>query len=71
MKHPYVCNQCKFKNKCKHKLYYNAINAQSNFEEKQFEVRNGFNVSIEIINQIKNKKQSINQVYGSHSDILY
>ena len=77
---PYVCNQCKFKNKCnKHKLYYNAINAQGNFEEKQFEARTGVNISHETIDQIehiivpliKNKKQSINQVYANHSDILY
>ena len=75
-KPPYVCNQCKSKNKCnKHKLYYNAINAQGNFEEKQFEARTGINVSIETIDQIesiiipliKNKKQSINQVYANHS----
>lgn len=79
-KPPYVCNQCKFKNKCnKHKLYYNAINAQGNFEEKQFEARTGVNISHETIDQIehiivpliKNKKQSINQVYANHSDILY
>ena len=79
-KPPYVCNQCKFKNKCnKHKLYYNAINAQGNFEEKQFEARTGVNVSIETIDQIeriivpliKNKNQSINQIYANHSDILY
>lgn len=79
-KPPYVCNKCKSKNKCnKHKLYYNAINAQGNFEEKQFEARTGVNVSIETIDQIeriivpliKNKNQSINQVYANHSDILY
>lgn len=80
LKPPYVCNQCKEKNKCnKHKLYYNAINAQGNFEEKQFEARTGVNISHETIDQIehiivpliKNKKQSINQVYANHSDILY
>ena len=79
-KPPYVCNRCKFKNKCnKHKLYYNALNAQGNFEEKQFEARCGVNIMPEVIDQIehiiipliKNKKQSINQVYANHSDILY
>ena len=79
-KPPYVCNQCNSKNKCnKHKLYYNAINAQDNFEEKQFEARTGVNISYDTINQIehiivpliKDKKQSINQVYANHSDILY
>lgn len=79
-KPPYVCNRCKFKNKCnKHKLYYNALNAQGNFEEKQFEARSGVNIMPDTIDQIehiiipliKNKKQSINQVYANHSDILY
>ncbi len=80
LKPPYVCNHCYSKNKCnKHKLYYNALNAQSNFEEKQFESRSGYNISHETIDQIehiivpliKDKKQSINQVYANHSDILY
>lgn len=79
-KPPYVCNRCELKNKCnKHKLYYNALNAQGNFEEKQFEARCGVNIMPEVIDQIehiiipliKNKKQSINQVYANHSDILY
>ena len=80
LKPPYVCNHCYSKNKCnKHKLYYNAINAQGNFEEKQFESRSGYDISRETIDQIehiivpliKDKKQSINQIYANHSDILY
>ena len=80
LKPPYVCNHCNIKNRCnKHKLYYNAINAQGNFEEKQFEARTGVNITPDTIDQIehiivpliKNKKQSINQVYANHSDILY
>ena len=80
LKPPYVCNQCNLKNRCnKHKLYYNALNAQGNYEEKQFEARTGFDISYDTIDQIehiiipliKDKKQSINQVYANHSDILY
>lgn len=80
LKPPYVCNQCPNKNKCnKHKLYYNSLLAQGNYEEKQFDTRTGVNISHETIDQIekiivpliKDKKQSINQVYANHSDILY
>ena len=74
LKPPYVCNCCNIKNKCnKHKLYYNALNAQGNYEEKQFEARTGFDISYDTIDQIehiivpliKDKKQSINQVYAT------
>ena len=79
-KPPYVCNQCKSKNKCnKHKLYYNAFLAQGYYEEKLFDSRSGVDITPQIVDQIeniivpliKNKKQSINQVYANHSDILY
>ena len=79
-KPPYVCNNCSYKNKCnKHKLYYNALIAQGNYEEKQYDSRCGYAISHETIDQIehiivpliKDKKQSINQVYASHYDILY
>ena len=53
LKPPYVCNHCNIKNKCnKHKLYYNAINAQGNYEEKQFEARTGFDISYDTIDQM-------------------
>lgn len=77
---PYVCNSCPFKNKCnKHKLYYNASVAQKHYEETLVTSRQGIDITPEIIDEIehaivpliKNKKQSVNQVYSNHSDILY
>ena len=79
-KAPYVCNCCPLKNKCsKHKIYYNSLLAQGNYEKKQFDSRSGVNITPKIIDEIekiivpliKDKKQSINQVYANHSDILY
>lgn len=78
-KTPYVCNTCKQKNKCqKHHIYYNAKVAQENYEKKLSESRQGVNITPEHIDEIeriivpliKYKKQSINQVYINHSDIL-
>ena len=78
-KTPYVCNTCKQKNKCqKHHIYYNAKVAQENYEKKLSESRQGVNITPEhideieriIVSLIKYKKQSINQVYINHSDIL-
>lgn len=78
-KPPYVCNTCKQKNKCqKHHIYYNAKVAQENYEKKLSESRQGVNITLEHIDEIeriivpliKYKKQSINQVYINHSDIL-
>lgn len=78
-KPPYVCNTCKQKNKCqKHHIYYNAKVAQENYEKKLSESRQGVNITPEHIDEIeriivpliKYKKQSINQVYINHSDIL-
>lgn len=77
---PYVCNSCPFKHKCnKHKLYYNASVAQKHYEETLITSRQGIDITPEIIDEIehaivpliKNKKQSVNQVYSNHSDILY
>ena len=77
---PYVCNSCLLKNKCnKHKLYYNASVAQKHYEETLVTSRQGIDITPEIIDEIehaivpliKNKKQSVNQVYSNHSDILY
>ena len=78
-KPPYVCNTCKQKNKCqKHHIYYNAKVAQENYEKKLSESRQGVNITPEHIDEIeriivpliKYKKQSVNQVYINHSDIL-
>ena len=78
-KPPYVCNTCKNKNHCmKHHLYYNAKAAQENYETKLSESRQGVNITPEHIDEIekmivpliKYKKQSVNQVFINHSDIL-
>ena len=78
-KPPYVCNTCKNKNHCmKHHLYYNAKIAQGNYETKLSESRQGVNITPEHIDEIekmivpliKYKKQSVNQVFINHSDIL-
>jgi IS30 family transposase len=79
-KAPYCCNNCLLKSSClKSHLYYNATNAQKNYEHILRESREGINISseeISIINKnitslIKIKKQSVNQVYINHPDILY
>lgn len=76
----YVCNNCLLKNTCnKHHLYYNFKLAQNHYEEKLISSRSGIDISPETIDDIehqivpliKNKKQSVNQVYINHSDILY
>ena len=78
-KPPYVCNTCNNKNRChKHHLYYKAKNAQINYETKLSESRQGVNITPEHIEEIesiivpliKYKKQSVNQVFINHSDIL-
>lgn len=79
-KPPYVCNACPNKRYCtKHKIYYNASLAQQNYENNLVESRIGVDITPDIIDQIessivpliKDKKQSINQVYINHSDVLY
>lgn len=76
---PYVCNNCSKKNTCPlHHLYYNSKIAQEHYESTLKESREGVNLSLERINEIENiivplirdKKQSVNQVYINHSDIL-
>lgn len=78
-KPPYVCNNCSVKNACsKYHLYYNSKAAQSHADEIKTESRKGIDATeeeINIINKnivplIKNKKQSVNQVYSNHPDIL-
>lgn len=78
-KPPYCCNNCENKNSCnKYHLYYNAKEAQKHYENSLTESRTGINTTpkeIDIINKnivplIKNKKQSVNQVYINHPDIL-
>lgn len=79
-KPPYCCNNCKSKNYCsKYHLYYNASAAQKHYEETLSESRKGVDITndeIETINKnivplVKQKKQSVNQIYINHPDILY
>lgn len=77
---PYVCNSCPNKRYCtNHKLYYNARLAQENSDKVLSESRVGVDIDPNVIDEIENtivplikdKKQSVNQVYSNHSDILY
>lgn len=79
-KPPYVCNLCPNKKYCtNHKLYYNARLAQQNYERNLSNSRKGVDVEPSVIEEIensiipliKNKRQSVNQVYINHSDLLY
>lgn len=79
-KPPYVCNTCPLKNTCsKHHLYYIAPIANKHANEILITSRTGVDITPETIEEIENsivplikdKKQSINQVYTNHSDILY
>lgn len=80
LKPPYVCNTCVNKRYCiKNKLYYNARLAQEISDKRKSESKQGIDISPEAIEEIENtivplikdKKQSINQIYNNHSDILY
>ena len=77
---PYVCNVCPKTRFCnKHHLYYDYKIAQDHYKEILVDSRSGIDIepsTIEDIEQqiiplIKNKKQSVNQVYINHSDVLY
>ena len=80
LKRIHVCNHCKDKGYChKRKLYYNSKIAHQRYESILKKSRQGVNITPEVIDQIehaiipliKDKKQSINQVYLKHRDILY
>lgn len=79
-KYPFVCNFCKHKGGCrKNKLYYHSNIAQQHYELVLKTSREGIDIEPSVIDEIeqsiipliKDKKQSINQVYINHSDILY
>ena len=79
-KPPYVCNTCKSKGGCrKNKLYYQSNVAQQHYDSILKSSREGIDIKPDVIDEIeqsiipliKDKKQSINQVYITHSDILY
>ena len=80
LKTKHVCNHCNNKGYChKRKLYYNSKFAQIRYESILKQSRQGVNISRETIDEIehsivpliKDKKQSINQIYLTHRDILY
>lgn len=80
LKNKYVCNNCPLKNTCnKHHIYYEYRLAQKHYEEQKVLSRSGVDITPEEINAIeeqivpliKNKKQSVNQVFINHPDILY
>lgn len=77
---PYVCNTCSKKSHCsKHKLYYDASIAHKHYEDTLKDARTGIDILPQTLEEIENiivplikdKKQSVNQVYINHSDILY
>lgn len=79
-KPPYVCNTCNSKGGCrKNKLYYHSNIADKNYRDTLVLSRQGVDIKPETIDEIeqsivpliKIKKQSVNQVYINHSDILY
>lgn len=72
LKVPYVCNPCTNKRYCdKHKLYYNANMAHQNYNFNLVESRVGVDIDYTTIEEIENsivplikdKNQSVNQVY--------
>ena len=78
-KPPYVCNTCFKKTTCtKHHLYYNASIAHKHYLEVLKSSREGIDTKQEVLDEIeriivpliKNKKQSVNQVFTNHKDIL-
>ena len=77
---PYCCNCCGCLTSCwKSKIYYNAKIAQEHYEQKLSESRKGIDIDPEVLDDIehsivpliKEKNQSVNQVYANHNDLLY
>lgn len=80
VKAPYVCNGCSKKNNCKYqKYYYRAKEADEQYHSNLISSRIGINIPQDIIDKInevitpliKEKKQTVNQVYINHPDLLY
>ena len=78
-KPPYVCNACFKKTTCiKHHLYYNSSIAHKHYLEVLKSSREGIDTKQEVLDEIehvivpliKNQKQSVNQVFINHKDIL-
>ena len=80
LKARYVCNTCPKKSICnKHHLFYDYRLAQKHYEEQLINARTGVDIKPDeldeieqqIVPLIKDKNQSVNQVYINHPDILY
>lgn len=76
---PFVCNACETKAYCRfEKFFYSAPKAQSEYEFSLSDCRSGLYISQEcvdtvnkvIVPLIKDKKQSVSQVYINHKDML-
>lgn len=76
---PYVCNSCLKKNTCPlNHLYYNSNIAHNHYLDILSSSRKGIDTDPNTIDEIehiivpliKDKKQSINQVFANHKDIL-
>ena len=76
---PYVCNSCLKKNSCPlNHLYYNSNIAHNHYLDILKSSREGIDTDPNTIEEIehiivpliKDKKQSINQVFANHKDIL-
>ena len=79
-KPPYICNNCPNKIYCnKHKLFYDASIAHEHYEQLKTYSRSGIDITPEVIEEIENsivplikdKHQSINQIYANHDDLIY
>ena len=78
-KPPYVCNNCSKKAACvKHHLYYNSSVAHKHYLEVLKSSREGIDTKEEVLDEIEHiivplikiNKQSVNQVFINHKDIL-
>ena len=76
---PYVCNSCLKKNSCPlNHLYYNSNIAHNHYLDILSSSRKGIDTDPNTIDEIehiivpliRDKKQSINQVFANHKDIL-
>lgn len=80
LKSNYVCNTCPNKSTCNHHhLFYDYRLAQKHYEEQLVNSRTGVDIKPDEIDEIekqivpliKKNKQSVNQVFINHPDILF
>ena len=79
-KPPYVCNSCDRKGHCKFiRYFYSGITAHNDYLSTLSTSREGINldkaaadeISRIVVPLIKEQKQSVNQIYINHPDLLY